>query len=172
MKYWFALPLLFGGLVGIDRVTKIVMFSRSAESAPFLLPGIIEFTHHRNFGIIANIPLPRFAIIAITFVVMALLVVGFKRAHHRKEFRETLPLTLILAGSVGNLWDRLHYGFVFDWVLLVGRSAVNLADAFIAVGLVWYLGERNVDERHEVPPSAWGDAIERKHGSDLVQDMP
>lgn len=142
-------------LVGLDRLTKLIMIVRSAKSGPSLFPGVFELVDHRNFGILANLPLPLPAIIVVTGVVMVMIGVAMYRADRRKEAREITALTLVLAGAVGNLWDRIQWGFVFDWMLLFGRSAINIADICIAIGLFWYLAERNVDARHEGPPTAW-----------------
>lgn len=41
---------------------------------------------------------------------------------------------LIIGGSIGNLMDRLLYGFVIDFIDLFPCPVFNLADIFIAVG--------------------------------------
>lgn len=53
-------------------------------------------------------------------------------------------LSLILAGALGNAFDRLYYGFVIDFIdVYVGRyhwPAFNIADSAICIGaalLVW-----------------------------------
>ena len=48
------------------------------------------------------------------------------------KFGEVCGFYLMLAGSVGNLIDRLTYGYVIDW-LFVGIY-INLADIFICTG--------------------------------------
>lgn len=142
-------------LVGLDRLTKLLLIGRPANSGPLLFPGVFQFVDHRNAGILANIPLPLPVIIVVTLGVMVMIGVAMSRAERRKEAREIYALTLIMAGAIGNLWDRIQWGFAFDWILLLGRSAINLADICIALGLFWYLAERNVDARHEGPPTAW-----------------
>lgn len=148
----FDIPVI---LVVLDRLTKLHMIERSVDNGPLLFPGILELVHHRNYGIVANVPLPQPLIILITFAVIVMIGIGTYRALRRKELREVTALMLILGGAIGNLWDRIQWGYVFDWILLFGRSAINLADIFIAVGLLWYLAERNIDQRHEGPPAAW-----------------
>jgi len=151
----FGLFLLLAGLVAVDRVTKIVMMARPLSRGPFLFPDVFEFTRHQNFGIIANIPLPLFLIIACSAVILVLVAFGFVRAVRRRELREAIALTFILAGAIGNLWDRLQWQFVYDWILLFGRSAINLADIMIGIGIVWYLIDRDRDARNEGPPATW-----------------
>lgn len=147
MSRWFSLSFLLALLVGIDRVTKIQMIEWSADSGPLLFPGILELVHHHNFGIIANLPVPQILIVLVTLLVIVGVVLVLYRSIHQKKLWMVISLTILLAGAIGNLWDRLQWGFVFDWILLFGHSAINLADIFIAVGLVGYVWERRVEER-------------------------
>ena len=56
-----------------------------------------------------------------------------------------IALVLILAGAVGNLYDRLLYGYVTDFLdLYVGSyhwPAFNVADSAITIGAVMLLAE-------------------------------
>ncbi len=45
-----------------------------------------------------------------------------------------LGMAIVLAGAVGNLIDRLMYGFVLDFFEIRGFPVFNLADACITVG--------------------------------------
>lgn len=130
---------IFIGLVALDRTVKLALISSPAIAGAFALPGVIGLIHHENHGIIANLPVPQPLIILVTIGIIGLILVGLLRAFRRNDVHESQALTVILAGAVGNLWDRLQYGYVFDWLLLFGRSAVNIADGCIAIGAIWYL---------------------------------
>ena len=134
-------------LVAADRLTKIFTMARPPSIEPFASPKIIELFHHRNFGIVANLPLPHLAIVIITIVVMALIIIGLIRAWRKNDTLKSITLLLILAGAIGNLWDRLQYGYVFDWFLIFGRTALNLADIFIALGVIGYILLPNIKEK-------------------------
>ena len=58
----------------------------------------------------------------------------------RAAWRDALPLALVIAGAVGNLIDRLRFGYVVDFVdWYVGKHhwpAFNVADSAIVVGAV------------------------------------
>jgi len=47
-----------------------------------------------------------------------------------------IPIILIFAGGVGNLWDRVLLGYVRDMLvfLFVRFPVFNLADIFVVVG--------------------------------------
>lgn len=81
------------------------------------------------------------------FVLIALgasvLITWMLHRHQHDKFL-CLGLTLILAGAIGNLIDRLAIGAVVDFILLYWRQyyfpAFNLADSCISVGaamLIW-----------------------------------
>jgi len=47
---------------------------------------------------------------------------------------------LVVAGGVSNIWDRLAYGGVVDWLHL-GFLSFNLADMMIVAGSLWLIKE-------------------------------
>ncbi len=63
---------------------------------------------------------------------------------HRRESRAVLAqiaLGLVLAGAIGNVYDRVEFGYVRDFVDVCWRShhwpAFNVADAGICVGAIY-----------------------------------
>ena len=79
-----------------------------------------------------------FALIAV--VVSAVLVVWLKRLG-RNETWLAIALALILGGALGNLYDRIVYGHVVDFILVHWQNrwyfpAFNFADSAICVGAV------------------------------------
>lgn len=64
----------------------------------------------------------------------------------RSNRLEALSLTLIMAGAIGNLYDRLAYGHVVDFIQIHWQStwyfpAFNIADSAITIGVVLMLCE-------------------------------
>lgn len=101
-------------------------------------PSVIQSVRHQNFGIIANIPLPMAATIGVTVFLSILIFVLLARSAARGEKRHVFFLSMLLAGALGNLVNRIANGFVFDWILLFERSAINFADLFVVAGLIGY----------------------------------
>jgi signal peptidase II len=73
----------------------------------------------------------------IALVVTATLLVWLKRLP-RKQWWMSIALVFIIGGAVGNLWDRICYGHVIDFIQLHAASfywpVFNVADAAICVG--------------------------------------
>ena len=77
---------------------------------------------------------------AIAVVVSAVLVVWLKRLKSHETWL-ALALALVLGGAIGNLFDRVVYGHVIDFILVHWQNrwyfpAFNLADSAICVGAV------------------------------------
>lgn len=62
----------------------------------------------------------------------------FKQANLTK-FSCQLSLSLVLAGTLSNILDRLIYGGVVDFINFHIWPAFNLADIYIALGILLYL---------------------------------
>jgi signal peptidase II len=81
-----------------------------------------------------------FTILAI--VISIVLVVWIKRLSSNEKFT-AIALALILGGALGNLIDRLMYGYVIDFIQVwLGNypwPAFNIADSAISVGAVTLL---------------------------------
>lgn len=84
-----------------------------------------------------------FASIAITFCIVALVLLYKSK---RNDYVPNIAYSLIIGGALGNLYDRLQYGYVIDfldfYIVRNGREmhypAFNVADMAIctAVGLI------------------------------------
>jgi len=137
---------LAGAIFLLDQVTKVLV-ERSLplyQSIP-VVDGFFDLTHIRNTGAafgflagqqggIASYVLVGFSLLAIGFILVLL-----KRLPGN-ELGLIVSFTLILAGALGNLADRLIYGEVIDFLDVYWRSyhwpAFNVADSSICIGVV------------------------------------
>ena len=67
-----------------------------------------------------------------------MLLVHWLRKMPRGHWREALPFALIIGGAIGNLVDRLRFGYVVDFIHWYWRDfswpVFNLADSAIVAG--------------------------------------
>ena len=65
---------------------------------------------------------------------------------------ESLGLSLILGGAIGNGVDRLYYGYVVDFIDLHFKNlhwpAFNFADTFITVGAIVFVVGITLDKKN------------------------
>lgn len=128
---WITVAII-ATVFSIDRVTKFFFLTHVLATSS----RVIAITAHQNYGLMANLPVPAWIIIPITILVLAW--IGWKLIDEMQ--RQTFyPLALIAGGAIGNLYDRLTMGFVFDWIWVLQRSVINLADIAIGVGILWYM---------------------------------
>jgi signal peptidase II len=135
---------LVGLLVALDQLTKALVAGRVDlyRSVP-VIPGFFNITHIRNsgaiFGFFSNSEsLPVFiGLRAATFLALGFVIYYFIKA----PVGATLPkisLALILAGALGNFFDRLFRGYVTDFLdFYLGQRHFpffNVADSCITVG--------------------------------------
>ena len=102
------------------------------------------FSLHKNYGIAFDLPVPSWIVIPLTLG--TIIAATFALWHHRLNLNS--PPRLFLSFLVGSviLLSRLVYGFTVDYIILFGRSAINLSDLMIVGGvlLVIYHSRRPV----------------------------
>lgn len=132
-------------LVAVDQLTKLwaVRVLQNVDSIPFI-PGILEFRFTLNDGAAFSM-LGGKQTFLILFTSLALLVLTvylvFRMPVSRLEYA---AWTLVLAGGIGNLIDRVANGAVVDFwnVLFMNFAIFNFADVLVTVGvclLILYL---------------------------------
>ena len=65
-----------------------------------------------------------------------MIIFNLKAGRRNKITLDNLALSLICAGGIGNLIDRLVYGYVIDFLDFRIWPVFNLADSAITVGAV------------------------------------
>lgn len=144
--------LLFVAVLLSDRLTKLAT-ARLPSGESFAFGKVFALTTHKNFGLIADVPIPQWMIIAVTLAVIVGICVIIRKFLNESKPTPIFALTLVLAGAIGNLWDRLAYDFVMDWILLFQTSVINIADIAIASGVLWLLLAERPRHAKILPPT-------------------
>ncbi|KAA0206236.1 signal peptidase II [Candidatus Uhrbacteria bacterium] len=127
--------------LSVDLLSKQYFFDQvTAEGAAFsFFDGMIRSTLHQNLGISFNIPIPFWLVLLITGTALGWAVaLLFERARIGRLI-SCIVLGVFIGGVIGNAFDRITLGFVRDWILLMGLSAINLADIFIAGSILAWI---------------------------------
>lgn len=105
-----------------------------------LLPGFIDLVYHENRGAIFGLLINQSFLIIVTIVVLIIIIFLLFRYLFLATILTVVPLGLLFGGALGNLIDRLRFGFVIDFIdmhlvdLLRWPWAFNLADLAIVIG--------------------------------------
>lgn len=126
-------------IVFIDRVTKLFFTDllQLGESIP-VIRNVLHMTMVHNTGIAFGFFKDQ-GIVFIVIPIIAIILLIFNIYYYRQN-DEVLSRTyimgfsLILAGAIGNLVDRIMYGYVIDFIDIRFWPVFNVADSAITVG--------------------------------------
>jgi len=141
--------LLIGILVILDQLTKFFIAKNLTQyDSITIIPGFFKLVHVRNngaiFGFLSDSGKPWiFIVLTIASLIALSLVIYYFFIIPAKDKLFKLALTLILAGALGNLIDRVLRGYVVDFLhFYVQRwqwPSFNLADSCITIGALLLL---------------------------------
>lgn len=149
------LAIIMTLVIVVDQLTKLYIdrTMQLYQSFP-VIDGLFSITYLRNkgaaFSFLSNASwrLP-FFILATVIAVVAILV-AFAKLRADQRFA-AFSLTLILAGAIGNLIDRVRMGEVIDFLDVYWKShhwpAFNVADSAICVGVAMLALDMFLEER-------------------------
>ena len=138
--------LLVAATLLLDRWTKALIQNRFDlnESIP-VIDGFFNITYVRNtgvaFGIFSSVSSPAKSVLLSVFTAFAAAVVitYSVRSPARNRLLQ-VALGLILGGALGNLYDRLAYGYVVDFLEFYAGNyhwpSFNVADSAISTGVI------------------------------------
>lgn len=127
-----------------DRATKWLVESRMSFTDVYtVIPGFFDIVHTQNtgiaFGLFANSTSEWRTLILVVLSAGALGLVGYMLwGAPRMDRRSVSGLALILGGAAGNVFDRIMWGRVTDFLEFYAGSlhwpTFNVADSAIVVG--------------------------------------
>lgn len=123
-------------VIALDQFTKaLVVNSFQLYSSIELIPDFLRLSYTINKGIIFGF-LGSFGWIPFFITVLVLIMLIYYYERLPKTVAGQVFWALIIAGAVGNLIDRILYGFVIDFIDISFWPAFNIADAAITVGII------------------------------------
>lgn len=150
--FWLWITIVF---LLIDRASKIWVMDHLQLFEPLKIAPFFNFTLAYNTGAAFNFLESQsgwqtWFFTSLALIVSIIVLVWLSRLAKR-EYWINVALCLILTGAIGNAWDRLHYGFVVDFLdFHLGDwhfAIFNVADSGVCVGafmliLNWFFESR------------------------------
>lgn len=147
---WLTLVMLIA-----DQVTKIIISTQMKLYESIELIPVFKITYVHNYGAAFSFLTDAggwqrwfFSIIAIT--ISALLIWWLKKLPASNKLLGS-AYALVLAGALGNLYDRLAYGYVVDFLHVFYKTwnfpVFNIADSAICVGAGLLLIDAFLEEK-------------------------
>lgn len=140
-KRWIACLIELGImclLLAVDLLTKHFIYGHcETQGDIIIIDGVIRFTAIKNtgasFGIFKNATT---ALTVVSLICSIILILFIFYSYPRKNKWLRSALVMITAGALGNVIDRLHFGYVRDMVYfeLIDFAVFNFADSCLTVG--------------------------------------
>ena len=128
----------------VDRISKILIlknFSNNSLSEIYFnsfLNFSLVWNSGIGFGILQIEPNIFYSIISIIITIINLILIYWMLTS--SNYLESIFISIILGGSLGNLFDRYYYSSVPDFIDLHYESfhwfTFNIADIFITIGII------------------------------------
>ncbi len=142
---WFAAA---AAVLLADQLSKWAALSQLRPGEPVAITGffnlVLVFNRGAAFSFLADAPgwqQPFFIAVAL----IAAAVVSWLLWRHPERRLLSAGLALVLGGALGNLWDRVAYGHVVDFLDVHAFGwhwpAFNVADSAISVGAATLIAE-------------------------------
>lgn len=103
------------------------------------LPHVLELTYVQNTGAAFSILSEHTWVLTLFSVIIVLIMVRALRRRVVTHPLGLIPCVMVIAGGLGNLIDRVFFGYVTDMfsTLFMNFAVFNVADICITVGGVW-----------------------------------
>jgi signal peptidase II len=146
MLKWLGLSLL---AIVLDQSSKIIIDSSMQlyQSIPILPYFNLTYVHNTGaaFSFLSDAGgWQRWLFAGLAFAISIVIAIWLSRLQ-KHETLLAAALSLVLGGAIGNLIDRLAYGYVIDFLdVYYGTShwpAFNIADSAITLGVALMLAE-------------------------------
>ena len=135
--------LLIGLIFGLDRLSKIKILNNFSDNT-FFVSNYVNLDLIWNTGIGFGLLSSDSFIIynAITIIIFFVIMVLFYLAAVSRKL-DNIIFSLIIGGALGNLYDRLFYNVVPDFIDLHYENShwftFNVADIFITLGIIAFI---------------------------------
>ena len=122
----------------LDRLSKYLIIElMSAGSSIPVIKGVLHLTLVHNTGAAFGMFKDHPSLFILIGAVFSCLVVYFLTVKPQAfNALEKISLCLILAGTLGNLTDRIRFGYVVDFLDFRVWPVFNIADSSITIGAI------------------------------------
>ena len=130
------------GIVIFDRITKNFFLEILAHGESLtIIRNVLHMTLVHNTGIAFGLFKDQgllfiFVVIAVLAILLAFNIYYYRQNDSFLSRTYIVAFSLILGGAIGNLIDRIAYGYVIDFIDFRIWPVFNIADSAISIGAV------------------------------------
>ena len=123
----------------LDQWTKRILISSFMPGeSRLVLPHLLRWTYERNFhGAFGLFGSNGALLIGLAVAVLFVFWLSFRDAAARSQL-VCVAFGMIVGGAIGNILDRVHFGYVVDFIdfYKIWPNIFNVADSCITVGVI------------------------------------
>ena len=144
LKYFLFITISFA-IVALDQATKLMIHTQfNLHEKKVIIPGFFNITYVRNTGGVFGLfsqssDAIRMVLFLILPVLAFVLLISIIRKLNINQKYQLLAFSSIFGGALGNYIDRIHFGYVVDFLDFhyKGTSwpAFNVGDMCIVIGV-------------------------------------
>lgn len=141
INYYFLFTLL---LIALDQITKLLIYGYIKPHDSIVINDFLSLSHVHNYGAAFSFLADqsgwqRYFLSGFSLVASVAIIIWMRRIDAGRLLK-LFALSILLAGAIGNLIDRLLLGFVIDFIDLHYQGfywpVFNVADVLISLGVV------------------------------------
>ena len=125
-------------LILLDQAIKLVIIINNPNKT--IIQNFIEIKLTENtggaFGVGQN---STFSYIVTNVIVLGIIIKFMTNGNKLIDMKTKLVLSLVLAGGISNLLDRIIRGFVVEFINIKNIPVFNLADLYITIGWIGFV---------------------------------
>lgn len=137
---WLILTVI---VFAVDIASKFLIHSTFKPYESIHLLPFFSIKYARNTGAAFSILEGQRWLLAIIAILISLFIIYVLYKNEREKILENFSFALILGGALGNLLDRLYYGYVIDFIdVNFGNwhyPTFNIADCAICIGIMFFI---------------------------------
>ena len=145
LKYFLFLSISFA-IVALDQATKLMIHTQfNLGEKKIIIPGFFNITYIRNTGGVFGMfsqsnDVIRTLLFLILPVLAFVLIISIVNKLHISQKYQLLAFSSIFGGALGNYIDRIHFGYVVDFLDFHYKGvahwpAFNIGDMCIVIGV-------------------------------------
>ncbi|MBA4418424.1 MAG: signal peptidase II [Syntrophus sp. (in: bacteria)] len=144
----YSVFLIVPFIVILDRWTKTIITDGLTYLESIPVTSFFSIVYVKNFGgafgFLSQNPIGKYVFTFFPLAVTAVLI--YVIIAYKFPLLKTFSLACILAGAIGNIFDRISLGYVIDFLSFYYNTlqwpAFNVADMSISTGIgLWFLSE-------------------------------
>ena len=126
-------------IIAIDQISKRFILKNPDTFRDFSIENFLQITLSKNHGMAFGINAGHCVLYLLIAIIILFLLDLLRKKYQQNNFAKILIITIILAGAISNLIDRIRLGYVIDFINVPWFSIFNFADICIVLGTIFLI---------------------------------